>query len=271
MNNIESEQGILYVATGKQYVLEANISVGSLKKVMPDVKTCLVTDGASKTLSSGYDNVIILSNPSFSYKDKISGMLLSPYKRTIFLDTDTYVIEPLGDLFNLLEYVDFAAAMEYGRSAFSADRVPESFPDLNTGVISFMNIEEVRDLLDRWRIINEEFDKAEIKIHDQPALRKALWESKIRFSVLPPEYNAIFRYPLTLMNKAKILHARTNIKIFKDAEKKINNKLGKRLTMWNGYTIDVLMRRKDLSRYSIRGILRFIIFRTFAELNRFIK
>jgi hypothetical protein len=46
--------------------------------------------------------------------------------------------------------------------------------------------------------------------HDQPTFRRALFESCLRFSILPPEYNARLIYPTMLSQEVKIIHARSD-------------------------------------------------------------
>ena len=45
-------------------------------------------------------------------------------------------------------------------------------------------------------------------LHDQPALRKALYNSSLRMATLTPEYNCRFNMPGYVHGKVKILHGR---------------------------------------------------------------
>ena len=51
-----------------------------------------------------------LPNPEYSFLDKIIALSRTPFEKTLFLDTDTFVIEPLDEIFELLERFDMAAA-----------------------------------------------------------------------------------------------------------------------------------------------------------------
>ena len=81
--------------------------------------------------------------------DKVRHIALSPFQRTILLDTDTYCLHPFPEIFDLLDHFQIAAPMDNGRFSerwdpsakthvfIHPDGVPECFPEFNTGVIGF--------------------------------------------------------------------------------------------------------------------------------------
>src|SRR4051794_21760912 len=95
-----STSGFVYVAPGQPDVDEAHSSVGSLRKHNPGVRVCLITDRSPQ--SDAFDDVVRVENPSFSFADKLL-MVQSPYKRSVFLDTDTLILGDLRELFELLD------------------------------------------------------------------------------------------------------------------------------------------------------------------------
>ena len=192
------ESGVLYVATGNAYIEEAKQSIQTLRSVMPDVSTTLVT-GESISVS-GFDRVIQIADPAYSYRDKISGMKLSPYDKTVFLDTDVYVCDDFRELFEMLEEVDIAAAIAPNRDLNTANLdLPQSFPEYNTGVIPYAS--SAMAFLDRWKSLYGTDHR-----HDQPAFRKAAFEGDVRISTLPREYNCLYGAPGHLVKDVKIFH-----------------------------------------------------------------
>ncbi len=55
-------------------------------------------------------------------------MLLSPFQRTAFIDTDAYATESIADLFKVLEKFDLAVAFDPIRSDFVQGDIPDAFP-----------------------------------------------------------------------------------------------------------------------------------------------
>jgi hypothetical protein len=63
--------------------------------------------------------------------------------------------------------------------------LPDSFPQLNGGVILYRSNEAVRTFLAAW---SSAYREAGFK-KDQVTLRELLWQSPLQLYVLPPEYN----------------------------------------------------------------------------------
>ena len=99
-------EGFVYVATGDAYYEEARRSAASVRLHHPTRKICLVTDRVRG--EPFWDDLVLLPNPDFGFRDKMH-MGLSPYVRSLFLDTDTEIIGPLDDIFVLLERFELAA------------------------------------------------------------------------------------------------------------------------------------------------------------------
>ena len=73
-----------------------------------------------------FEQVITIEDPQYSYVDKVNAMPLSPYNRTLFLDTDTYVYASLEHLFVLLDRFELAAAHDPWRYGYNLG-CPEGF------------------------------------------------------------------------------------------------------------------------------------------------
>src|SRR5690348_11543017 len=101
-------RGIIYSATGKQFVAEAVISARSSLRFNP-VAHLIFCDVLPTEKIEGID--FIRFEPSSSpHLDKIRNISRMPFENTIYLDTDTYVIANIEELFDLLRRFDLAAA-----------------------------------------------------------------------------------------------------------------------------------------------------------------
>jgi hypothetical protein len=111
------QKGILYVATGARYVEEARSSARSVRACNPGLPICLVTDQSIEPdadfdivrdvhetpsgTAAGPENYLALDR--VAYYRKILPLVGSPFEKTLFLDTDTWVGDSLEDLFTLLD------------------------------------------------------------------------------------------------------------------------------------------------------------------------
>lgn len=205
-------RGLMYIATGPKFVAEAERSVATFKAMMPDLPAILIKDADSAlSKDAQFDMVRDLQNPSFTYIDKILPLKDSPFEHTIFLDTDTHCVALCEELFELLDRFDYAAAHAPVRTCWRGAHCPDSFPELNTGVIAFNTSEPFKELVDAWYTIYERHRQlADPPPHDQPAFREAAFNARARLYVLPPEYNLRSCFSSFIGGNAevKILHDR---------------------------------------------------------------
>lgn len=209
-----SQNGILYYATGNQYREEAHTSAESVKNVMPDIPIILFTDKPDATDSELYDDIYEIERHSHPFLDRISCFQKSPFDRTLFLDSDTYVTEDISGIFDLLDRFDIAAAQIPGHdpndeikrknSDYIPD-VPESFPVFNCGVLLFKDNDKVQKSFQQWKeLYRENLDE----VIDQGPFREIVYKNNLRIHSLPPEYNCRFPFPGSVKGKVKILHGR---------------------------------------------------------------
>jgi hypothetical protein len=212
--------GVFYVATGEGFRAEAVKSAKSLKQHHPNLHTTLFSDQPCP--EAFFDRNIIIRNPRMSNQDKMDCFPLVDYEKAIYLDTDTYVAGDISDLFTLLENFDMAAAICPMRGYWYHDGgLPDSFPEVNGGVIAFRNSTRTKKLFADWARCFEESKDWQSRnpyafgigrTWDQPGLRRALYLAKdIRLAILPTEYNFMRVNGTYLWGKAKILHGRGNI------------------------------------------------------------
>lgn len=198
------ESGILYIATGEEYINQAVKSAEWLIKVM-DYPVAIIAD--RQVQHDVFDHVIIDSEPTNTYIDKARNLSMSPFEKTVFIDTDAYVLRDISELFELLDGFDLAAAVDPNEAALRYrglryfECLPDSVPEYNTGVLVYKKSDEMQRFLRSW--VNE---YSEHHHTDQVSFRKALFESSIEFTALSSLYNCLLNYPMQVTGEVKIVH-----------------------------------------------------------------
>jgi hypothetical protein len=210
-NELRAGKGVLYAATGRRFVAEAEVSAASVKAIMPELPIALASDCGST--SRDFDVQLEIKDAAHSFMDKILPMKATPFDKTLYLDTDTFMLGQVHSLFDLLDRFDLAAAFEPARFLYAIVGVPESFPELNTGVILFNSCAIIFEAIDEWhRLYKEEIEAMRLvdkeAWHDQMAFTRMVFGSSLAFFVLPPEYNARILLPQQLSGEVKIVHSR---------------------------------------------------------------
>lgn len=180
-------KGVIYVATGRDYIALAVASAQSLRSVEPEIAIDLFTSDLDAPGLGVFDQVHPV--PIDHARAKLECMALSRFERTLFLDADTRVVGPLGDVFDILERFDCAMAHDVRRASDLIQEghvpTPYAFPQLNSGVVFYRRSAAMLAFLGEWaRRYHASGDG-----RDQIALKDLLWESDLRFYVLPPEFN----------------------------------------------------------------------------------
>ena len=212
-------RGIIYIVTGQKFVDEACLSAASVKRCMPDIPITLFSDVPRS--SSLFNQIVPIVKPTHGHEDKILNIAKSPYQETLYLDSDTHMVDDSRELFSLLERFDLAAVHAPYRAQYQVSEVPDCFPEFNTGVLLFSKSYKTDLLFARWiQIYREDGIKplnwlfpggASLYRHaipNQPSFRRALYESDVRIATVPPEYNCRVPFPGFVHTKVKILHGR---------------------------------------------------------------
>jgi len=217
MNDYKS--GVIYIVTTQKsliFIKSAIESARSALNMCPNLGRHIYTD------KNGLEQIAKLSDSPFSstgeiinphYRSKVDYISQTPYERTLYLDSDTRIVADISEMFDLLNRFDIALAHGHKRAKHKKDnsgklieKIPESFPQYNSGVILYKNSDEVRNFLKEWA---DNFHKAGF-YKDQIALRYLLYMTKLRLATLPPEYNIRFKKYLKVWNhkevSPKILH-----------------------------------------------------------------
>lgn len=202
------DHGFLYYAVGERWLREAVRSARSLRRVMPSESIAIVTDGA---VPPGLFDLVTPPPAGMHVKSlKMWALRNSPFERTVYLDTDTYVCDAVPELFALLDRFPFAAAvtpywtvgLTAAGAALEDDGIPVSFPKLNGGVIVLRRGADTDAFLAAWH----ERHAATGYRQDQGPLRHTLYFGDMRYAVLPAAYNYRLPYPAGIAGAVKIMH-----------------------------------------------------------------
>ncbi|WP_339699859.1 hypothetical protein [uncultured Marixanthomonas sp.] len=208
-------KGFLYIANRQKFIDEAIISAQSVKRFNTEPIAIVCTDELySEKVKEIFDKVIILKEINrHTYLSKVIGMQETPFEKTIFLDSDTFITDKISELFDILDLVDFATTAEQNLHTTNIKGLSYKtiFPEFNSGVIVYRNNLQMKKVLKDW--FNFCVD-SKIK-NDMPGLREAVLKNfnTIRFSILPDCYNEHgFSTMLILRQKVKVIHERLGYK-----------------------------------------------------------
>lgn len=182
------DKGVIYVATGPDYRDLALQSARSLRQVEPELPVDLFTDAPDAVPPGVFDAVHPVENPH--RRSKLDCMGQTRFERTLYLDCDTLVTAPLGDLFNLLDRFEMALAHDVRRASDLIREgfeqvTPYAFPQMNSGVLLYRRSDRVLEFLRDWA---RRFAESGVT-RDQVILKDMLWQGDLAFYVLPPEFN----------------------------------------------------------------------------------
>jgi hypothetical protein len=186
--------GAIYVATGSDYLDLARASAATLKHHNPGLAVDVFTDCPDVPGLEVFDAVHAV--PHIHPRAKIDCMPLSRFDRTLYLDCDTLILAPFGDLFDLMRRFELALAHDMRRASDlvqegHAERTPYAFPQLNSGVMLYRRSPAMSRFFADWSARYRAAGTA----RDQVTLKDLLWASDLRFYVLPTEFN-LRRVPL---------------------------------------------------------------------------
>lgn len=212
-------QGAVYIITqDPRYVELLLTSAASLKRAMPDLP---ITVFSQFTIESAYfERVIPVTPTEDGFYDKTTLIRQMPYERTLFIDADTYMVEPVPELFSVLDRFDCAATHEEYLNTDWFNRyprpdIPASFPEFNTGIMSLKRSDRLDRVLQKWGELYQSYlaEKPKERINDQPFFRVAAYFGDIRIATLTREYNCKFRGQGYLNGSVKIVHGHINFQL----------------------------------------------------------
>ena len=158
----ENARGVVYVAFGAPYLLQALHSIATLRRHNPDLPVLVVCNTpAPDPLPQGLAPCRFrqVEAPNARNREfKSSAHRLSPFARTLFLDCDTEIKGDLAQGFAFLDHADIAIRPEPAPYSLSnsdkdkpeAERLTRIHGEFNTGVIFFGRSDAALCLLDLW-------------------------------------------------------------------------------------------------------------------------
>jgi len=203
------ERGVLYMASGEQYINEAIRSAESVKE-HTGLPTAIATDD---TIESDVFDRVIEYECEIMTVDGRDWLLnstilpdLSPYEKTLYLDSDTLLRADVTEVFDLLDSFDLAIARTPSKPP--VDGLPDTWSLLNCGVIAYRDCTTVNNLLQDWRERYRTQLQETTNPKDQPTFAKALYVSDVDWYCLPREYNVRLPRRGFVSGKLKIVHGR---------------------------------------------------------------
>ena len=213
--------GIMYSAFGEKYIAQAVRAAGSSLRHNA-VPHLIFSAGEVRDPPPGATVVRFEQISDAPFVDRIANMRRSPFERTLYLDTDTYVVEEVVGVFDLLDHYDLALAQAPAYRGLDDPEVPAAFPEFNCGVVAWRAGERVSAFLKSWEETYREWLVKDVLpgrhggdhpsrtvIGDQPAFRRCAWQHGMRVATLPPEYNLRLGIQTTVVGRVRLLHGHT--------------------------------------------------------------
>jgi hypothetical protein len=246
--------GIMYSCFGERYIAEAARAARSSLR-HNHVPHLIFAAGEVRDPPPGVTIVGFEPISSAPFVDRIANMRRSPFERTLCLDTDTFVVEEMVGVFELLEHYDLALAQAPAYRGLDDPEVPAAFPEFNCGVVAWRSSERVAEFLRCWEEtyrawlvedvltgLDGEAHPSRSEIGDQPAFRRCAWQHGMKVATLPPEYNLRLGFRTTVVDRVRLLHGHT--KRYEKLAKQYNEKIVPRT-----YPQDPLIRRVGRGAY----------------------
>ncbi|MGB3188748.1 MAG: hypothetical protein WBB43_04890 [Limnoraphis sp.] len=251
-----NSRGILYYAKGERWIKEALQSAQSVKAAMPNIKTAIVSD---TPLPKELFDIQIKAPDEVGVKQlKMWSLRQTPFEKTIYLDTDTYIADSIWELFEMLNRFEIALAVtprwmvKLKRNGGNVEEngVPVCFPNLNTGVIVYQKNQRIDNFFSDWAKLHKDWGEKQ----DQPPFRNTLYHSDIRFGVLPSNYNYRLPYPDGIWGNVKIFHGHEEN--LSEICQRINYSENWRITSPRYYHNNSILYGKFSLRRTLRSTLR---------------
>ena len=264
-----NDKGVLYIATREKYLKEAEKSAESLKKHNPDLPITLETCEKLTPTNGVFDSVIIRDDYRKDFEDSLLEYRHCLYDKTLFLDSDTYICDDVTDIFEMLDTYDIVGCYDPTRNGNVNHRhksnVPESFPQINTGVLAFNDNHSVYSLFESWRNTQDEIrDKIQANLN-QPAFRIAVYNWDNSIGILPPEYNIrlgnVTGNLCFASGKIKIIHGRSALWNIEDMAEYININDEERVIINENFPPDIITRSDRANVLSLADQLHWYMYK----------
>jgi hypothetical protein len=207
-------QGILWVNSSHEhfrYIREAEKSAKTVRRFVKGAELVSVSDRYHPDLDPVFDFQACadFSLPECLRADfhgvarmhfngqmvaKLGVLKHMTWERNLYLGSDIAALRPaIEEIFGLLDDFDLVVAHAPGRISFASEedetlrQIPKCFPEMNCDLVAYRRSDAMGQLLTEWERI---YCSNEINHwHDQGAFRYLVLKSRVRFYILPPEYN----------------------------------------------------------------------------------
>ena len=129
-----ADRGILYIAFGNSFTKEAIMSYKSLRRYMKDVPVCFMTDSLSRLDGIEDKNLVKAEITPSHIRSKVDYVYLTPFKKTVYLDSDTIIARDISDIFDSLSRFDVALTHDYARKR---EKYAKLIPEYASGAQHF--------------------------------------------------------------------------------------------------------------------------------------
>jgi hypothetical protein len=228
-------EGVLYVAFGESYRGEARQSILSLREVAPHIPTAVVTD--REWLEHPQPDHFLLRPAIHSFECKPRYLTQSPFARTLYIDTDTYIARDVTPIFGLLNHYD--VGVRFGGPQLNEGDGLVFHSQCNSGVVLYKMNERTLRMFALWL---EAFANARSRfssanaivdprgLNDQRYLSIAIAKSDVRPVHLGEYLNFALFETLVTYSPLAIIHGR--LPAIDQVAREINNRW-KATTDWH--------------------------------------
>jgi hypothetical protein len=166
-----------------------------------------------------FSKVVVLQKPDHPTRPRFDSCLQTDLEQALFIDGDTLLLEPVPELFDLLDQFDIALAAAPQYLSPQAERmgifdllppVSIALPEWNTGVLLANMTPGFRSMVRSWGELYTMSKRSGFDM-DQASFRSALASSSLRIATLPTNYNFRANMPQVVARRVKILHAHANL------------------------------------------------------------
>lgn len=192
------DRGLILTAVGERYKEEALASAKRIRHIWPEI-----------------DVTVFQAEPDDRPVQlwRMESMAKSPYERTLSLDADTWMVDPVPELFEVLDQFDCALPTAPIRHVYPTD-TPECFYEFCPAVFAYRRSDAMSDFFEDWgRRFRKHYQERqgvshpEIGwFHSQPSFTEAIYHSDLRIAPLQQEYN--WQGTGYVQEKVKITHKR---------------------------------------------------------------
>lgn len=245
--------GVIYIAVVKDgkgieqavhtQLRMAKESAISMRRVHPDIHITLHTNlPTGPSYLYVFDDIIISKGSLgnlWAYKHKC--LESTPYDRTLHIDADTYIMDDISEVFDVLDRFDLAIPISTWYMKKDNPSIPMCFPEPAGGFFTWVNNDKMKSFFKQVGDCCRELGSHS----DEGIMRETLYNSNIRFAILPHEYNCLVRHPNYLYGDIKVAHGR--IDTLKEEADTINRVRGMKLI--TGGDIYELERHRKYRKY----------------------